>query len=156
MHPCHLFGTEFGMRLIPLHALHLYVLHTLAMVRLGPLRSHVLKAMDGLEIYGTDIRRALITDAPALTFQELFYGRFGELAPGHQGPFSLGELTAAEGAAQPLNVLVLARPGAMDYIASVRLIAQPTSWIGARKSRIPFMRWCRRSHSGPPVVGNGQ
>ena len=144
------------MRLIPLHALHLYVLHTLALVRLGPLRSHVLKAMDGLEIYGTDIRRALITDAPALTLQELFYGRFGELAPGHQGPFSLGELTAAEGAAQPLNVLVLARPGAMDYIASVRLIAQPTSSIGARKSRIPFMRWCRRSHSGPPVVGNGQ
>src|SRR4029453_11188209 len=38
MHPFHLFGTEFGMRLIPWHALHLHVLHTLAMVRLGPLR----------------------------------------------------------------------------------------------------------------------
>src|SRR5215472_9948565 len=31
--------------------------------------------------------------------QELDHRRFGELAPGHQGPGSLGELTAADGAA---------------------------------------------------------
>src|SRR5262252_3328785 len=37
MHPCNLFGTQFGMRLIQLHALHLQVLHTLSVV---PLRSH--------------------------------------------------------------------------------------------------------------------
>ena len=58
------------MRLIQLHALHLHVLHALPMVRLGPLGRHALKAMDGLEIHGTDVRRPLITDAPPLTFQQ--------------------------------------------------------------------------------------
>jgi hypothetical protein len=143
------------MRLIQLHTLHRHGLHALPMVRHGPLGRDPLKTRDSFEIHGTDVGHPLIADAPALTFQELFHRRFGELAPGHQGPLSLGELTATDGAAQPLNVLVLARPGAMDHIVSVRLIAQPTSWIGARKSPIPFLRWRRQYHSGPPVVGNG-
>jgi len=70
-----------------------------------------LKTMDSFEIHGTDVGHPFVTDAPALTFQALFHRRFGELAPGHQGPCSLGELTAADGAAQPFDVLVFTRPG---------------------------------------------
>ena len=95
--------------------MHIHVLHALPMVRLGPLRSHVLKAMDGLEIHGTDVRRALITDAPALTFQELFHGRFWEFAPGHQGPLPFGEL-----------------PGHRRCSAAVRCVCGCLSTIDAR------------------------
>src|SRR5215831_746350 len=103
------------------------------MVHLGSLGSHPLKTMDGFEIHGTDLGRPLITDAPALTFQELFHRRFRELAPGHQGPFALGELTAAEGAAQPFDVLVFTRPRAMANVAGVGPMELLTIWIGARK-----------------------
>src|SRR5262249_5617434 len=72
MHPFYLFGTQFRMGLIQLHALHLHVLHALAMVRLGPLSRQALKAMDGLESHRPDVRCARITDAPALTLQELY------------------------------------------------------------------------------------
>jgi hypothetical protein len=88
------------------------------MMRLGPLRSHVLKAIDGLEIHVTDVSRACITDAPSLTLQELCHGRFGELAAGHQGPFPLGELPGANGAAQPLDMFVFARPRLMHKLPS--------------------------------------
>src|SRR4029453_2045412 len=71
MPPFHLLRTQFGMRLIPLHPLHLQVLHALAGVHLSPMGPYPLEAMDRLEIHGTDGGRARITDAPALTFQEL-------------------------------------------------------------------------------------
>jgi hypothetical protein len=99
MHPFDLLGTEFRMGLIQLHALHIYVLYALSMVCLGPLSSQGLKAMDGLEIDGTDVRGARITDTPALTFQEPFYSGFGELAASHQSPLPLGELPGAHGTA---------------------------------------------------------
>src|SRR4030095_10901451 len=155
MHPCHLFGTQFGMRLIQLHALHLHVLHTLAMVRLSPPRSHVLKAMDGLEIHGTDVRRALITDAPALTFQELFHGRFWEFAPGHQGPLPFGELPVTGGAAQPFDVFVGACPRLMHEVSFAGVVESCTLWFRTRESRIPLLRWRRLCHDGPPVARNG-
>src|SRR5262249_38916707 len=113
MHPFYLLGTEFRMGLIQLHARHIYVLHALSMVRLGSLGSQGLKAMDSLEIHGTDVRCALITDTPALTFQEPLDSRFGELAAGHQGPRALGEFLGANGTAQPFDMLMLARPRAM-------------------------------------------
>jgi hypothetical protein len=124
------------MGLIPLHALHIDVLHALAMVRLGSLGSQGLKAMDGLESHGTDIRGALITDTPALTFQEPFYGRFGELAAGHQGPRPLGELLGAHGSAQPFDRLLLARPRAMSNVARAGAVDLYTLWIRTRESRI--------------------
>jgi hypothetical protein len=83
------------MGLIQLHALHIHVLHALAMVRLGSLSSQALKAMDSLEIHSTDVRCALITDTPPLTFQKLCHSRCGEFAAGHQGPLPFGELPVA-------------------------------------------------------------
>src|SRR5205823_1660893 len=59
------------------------------------------------------------------------------------------------GAAQPFNVLVLARPGAMAAVAGVRPIELLTIWIGARKCRISFLSWRHRYHGGPPLIGNG-
>jgi hypothetical protein len=143
------------MRLIQLHPPHLHVLHALPMVRLGPLGRHPLKTMDGFEIHGTDVGHPFVTDAPALTFQELFHCRFGELAPGHQGPFALRELTAADGAAQPFDVLVFTRPRAMYNIAVARAVEPSTLWIRTRESCITLLRWRRRSHGGPPfLAGN--
>jgi hypothetical protein len=155
MHPFYLLGTEFRMGLIQLYALHLYVLHALSMVRLGSLGSQGLKAMDGLEIHGTNIRCALITDAPALTLQEPFYGRFGELAAGHQGPRPLRELLGANGTAQPFDMLMLARPRAMDNVACAGAVEPHTLWIRTRESCIALLRWRRQYHNGPPVAGNG-
>jgi hypothetical protein len=143
------------MGLIPLHALHIHVLHTLSMVHLGSLGSQALKAMDGLEIHGTDVRYALITDAPALTFQESFYGRFGEFAAGHQGPLTLGELPGANGTAQPFDMLMLARPRAMYNVACAGAVEPYTLWIRTRESGIALWRWRRQYHSDPPVAGNG-
>jgi hypothetical protein len=113
-----------------LHTPHIHVLHALLMVLHGPLGRHPLKAMNGLEIHGTDVSRPLITDTPALTFQELFHGRLGELAPSHQSPGSFGELVAAYSAAQPFDVLVLARPRSMGNVVSTRAIELRTLWIG--------------------------
>src|SRR5678815_2917971 len=155
MHPCHLFGTQFGMRLIPLHALHLHVRHTLVMMRLGPLRRYVLKAMNGLEIHGTNVRRALLTDAPALTFQELFHGRFWEFAPGHQGALPFGELPVTGGAAQPFDVFVRPGPRSMRDVAFTRTIKPGTLGIRTRESSIPLLHWRRLCHGGPPVTRDG-
>jgi hypothetical protein len=131
MHPCHLSGTEFGRRFIQLHALHLYVVHTLPMVRLGPLGSHPLEAMDRLEVHGSDGRRARITDAPALTFQELFHGRFRKLAAGHQSAFPCRKLPAACHTAQPCDVLVRPWPRPRRDVAFTRTIEPYTLWSWA-------------------------
>src|SRR4029077_8438066 len=82
-------------------------------------------------------------------------GVFREFAPGHQRPFALRELPVAGGAAQPFNVLVLARPGAMANVAGVGPIELLTIWIGARKCRISFVSWRHRYHGDPPLIGNG-
>src|SRR5215470_3358871 len=155
MHPLDLLGTEFRMGLIQLHALHFYVLHALAMLRLGSLGSQGLKAMDSLEIHGTNVRCTLITDAPALTFQEPFYSRFRQLAAGHQGPRPLGEFLGANNTAQPFDMLMLARPRAMDNVASAGAVEPHTLWIRTRESCIALLRWRRQYHNGPPVAGNG-
>jgi hypothetical protein len=83
------------MGLIQLDTLHVYLLHNLLMMGLRTVGCHRLKPMPGLEIHRTDIGGALITDTPPLTFQELCHGRFGEFAPGHQGPLPFGELPVA-------------------------------------------------------------
>jgi hypothetical protein len=111
--------------------------------------------MDGLEIHGTDIRRALITDAPALTFQALFHGRFREFAPGHQGPLSFRELSVTSRAAQPFDVFVGACPRSMHDVACSGAIEACTLWIRARESGISLLRWRRLCHSGPPVARYG-
>jgi hypothetical protein len=71
------------MCLIQLHSLHIHVLDALLMVLQGPLDCHPLKAMHSFEIDGTDVRRPLITDTPALTFQQAFHRGLRELAPSH-------------------------------------------------------------------------
>src|SRR6516162_3189297 len=155
MHPFYLLGMAFRMGLIPLHALHCDVLHALALVRLGSLGSQGLKAIDGLEIHGTNIRGALITDTPALTFQEPFYGRCGELAAGYQGPLARRALPGANGTAQPFDMLMLARPRAMDNVACAGAVEPHTRWIRTRESCIALWPWRREYHTGPPVAGNG-
>src|SRR5712691_5557106 len=102
--------------------------------------------MDGLESHGTDVRRARITDAPALTFQELCHGRFGECAPGHQGALPFGELPVTGGAAQPFNVFVGACPRSMHDVSCVGVVASCTLWIRTRESSIPLLRWRRLCH----------
>jgi hypothetical protein len=130
---------EYSLRigLIQLHALNLYVLHTLAMVRLGSLGSQGLKAMDGLESHGTNIHGALITDASALTFQEPFYGCLGEFAVGHQGLRPRGELPGAHGTAQQFAMLLLACPRAMSNVACVGAVTLYTLWIRTREGNGP-------------------
>jgi hypothetical protein len=116
MDPFHLFRPQFGMHLIPLHTWYVHVLDHLLVMGLGTLRRHTLKARHGLEIDATDVRGAFVTDTPPLTLQEPLHGVFGQLRPGHQGPFTFRELPPAGGAAQPFDVLVLACPGAMRDI----------------------------------------
>jgi hypothetical protein len=83
------------MGLIQLDPLHVYLLHDLLMMGLRTVGGHRLKPIHSLEIHRTDIGSAFITDTPPLTFQELCHGRFGEFAPGHQGPLPFGELPVA-------------------------------------------------------------
>jgi hypothetical protein len=90
-----------------------------------------LEAVDCLEIHGTNVRRPLITDTPPLTLQQLFHGRFWQLAPRHQGALPLGALPVAPGAAQPFDVPALAGPGAMRAMACAGAIALCTVWIRA-------------------------
>src|SRR5262245_1361394 len=71
-HPVHLFGTQFGIRLIQLHPLHLEVLHALLVVRHSPLGSHPLEEIDGLEIHSTNVGGPRITDTPPLTVHQLY------------------------------------------------------------------------------------
>src|SRR5678816_4260881 len=116
------------MGFIQLHALHIHVLHALPMMHLGPLGRYALKAVDRLEIHGTDVRCPLITDAPALTFQQSYDRIFGELTAGHQGALPFGELLVACGAAQPFDMLVRACPGPMrDGAVSYTHLTLPTS-----------------------------
>src|SRR5215216_8131735 len=155
MHPCHLFGTQFGMRLIQLHPLHLEVLHALLVVRHSPLGRHPLEAMDGLEIHGTDVGGSLITDTPPLTFHQLYDRVFRELAAGHQGALPFRKLPVACHTAQPFDVLVRPGPRPMRDVAFAGTIALGTVWSRARESRISLLRWRRQCHSGPPVARNG-
>src|SRR5215211_1901674 len=155
MHPCHLFGTQFGMRLIQLHPLHLEVLHALLVVRHSPLGRHPLEAIDSLEIHGTDVGGALITDTPPLTFHQLYDRVFRELAAGHQGALPFRKLPAACRTAQPFNVLVRPGPRPMGNVPFTGTIEQGTVWIWARESSISLWHWRRQYHSGPPVAGNG-
>jgi hypothetical protein len=143
------------MRLIHLHAPNVHLLHGLLMMDAGTVSRDTLEAVDGLEIHGTNVRRSLITDTPPLTFQQLFYGRFWQLAPRYQGALALGELPVTEGATQPFEVSGLAGAGAMRDMACAGAIALCTVWIRARKSDISLWRWRRPYHSGPPVAGNG-
>jgi hypothetical protein len=62
MDPCDLLGAEFGMRLIPLRTRHLYVLHTLPMLRLGTMSGHTLEATDCLDLHITNVRSACVAD----------------------------------------------------------------------------------------------
>jgi hypothetical protein len=54
------------------------VLHTLPVVRLSPVGSHPLEAMNGLDLHITNVRRAFVADAPTLTFQQAHNRVFGE------------------------------------------------------------------------------
>jgi len=101
------------------------------MMRLSPLGRHPWQTLARCESHGTDGGQPFGTDAPALTWQELFHRRCGAFAPGHPGPGSRGALTAADGAAQPFAVLVLTRPGTMHDRVDVEAIALRTIWMGA-------------------------
>jgi len=125
------------------------------MMVLRALGRHGLEPMHGLEIHWADTGRALITYAPALTFQEPFHRLCQQLAAGHQCLFSLRELPATGGTAQPFDVLVFTCPGSMTNMAGVGTIALLTIWIWARKCRIAFLIWRHRYHGGPPLVWNG-
>jgi hypothetical protein len=126
------------------------------MVRLGSLSSQALKAMDGLEIHGTDVSGPLITDAPPLTFHQPYDCIFRELAAGHQGALPFRELPAACHTTQPFDVLVRPCPRPMRDVACTGTMALGTWWIRARESGISLLRWRRQCHNGPPVVRNGR
>src|SRR5262245_15568674 len=155
MHPFHLFGTQFGMRLIQLHPLHLQVLHALPVVRFRALGCHPLEAMDGLEIHRTNVGGPLIADAPSLTFHQPYDGVFRELAAGHQSALAFRELPATSRTAQPFDMLVRPGPRPMRDVAFAKTIEPGTLWIWARESGIALLRWRRQCHNGPPVARNG-
>jgi hypothetical protein len=143
MHPFHLFGTELRMGFIQLYALYIHVLHTVPMMHLGPLGRYALKTVDSLEIHGTDVRCPRITDAPALTFQQLYDRLFWELTAGHQGALPFGELLVACGATQPFDMLVCTCPGPMRDVAFAGTIEVCALGIRARKARISLWGWRR-------------
>src|SRR5262249_2318692 len=93
----------------------------------------------------------LITDAPPLTFHQLYDGIFRELAAGHEGALPFRELPVAGRTAQPFDVLVRPGPRPMRDVASAGTIALRTLWIRARESRISLLDWRRQCHSGPPL-----
>jgi hypothetical protein len=102
----------------------------------------------------------LITDTPALTFQKSFHSGLREsgpreLAPSHEGPSSLGELTATDGTAQPFDVLVLARLRSMRNVVFPRAIELRTLWIRTRELGISLRSWRPRYHGSPPVARYG-
>src|SRR5262249_51362011 len=101
------------------------------------------------------VRRALITDAPALALQKLFHGRFGEFAPGHQGALPFGELPITSCAAQPFDVFVGACPRSMHDVACAGVVESCTRWMRTRESGISLLHWRRLGHGGPPVARNG-
>jgi hypothetical protein len=122
------------------HARDVYLLHGLLMVGLRTVGRDALEAVDCLAIHGTHVRRPRITDTPPLTLQQLFHGRFWQLAPRHQGALPLGELPVVQGAAQPFDVPGLAGPGAMRAIAGAGTIALCTVGMRAREASIAFLR----------------
>src|SRR4029450_54271 len=155
MNPFHLFRSQFGMRLIQLHPWDIHVPDHLLMMGLGTLGRPPLKAIHGLEVDVTDIRGAFVTDAPPLTLQKPFHGRFRQLAPRHQGALPLGELPVAEGTAQPFDVLGRACPGAMRDVPGTGAIEPCTLWIRTREASITLLGWRRQCHVGPPLAENG-
>jgi hypothetical protein len=119
------------MRFIQLHAWDVHVPDHLLVMRLSTLGRHPLKAIHGLEIDLTDVGGPFVTDAPALTLEQPLHFVFGQLAAGHQCPFSLRELVITRGAAQPFDVLVFTCPGTMNNRVDVGAIELHTIWIGA-------------------------
>src|SRR5262249_11383341 len=143
MDPLYPSWSQLRMGLIQLDTLHVYLLHDLLMMALRTAGGHRLKPMHGLEIHRTDIGGALITDTPPLTFQELGHRRFGEVAPGHQGPLPFGALPGACRAAEPLHVFVFACARPLYDVPSAGTLDAWTRWIRARESSIPLRRWRR-------------
>jgi hypothetical protein len=131
------------MGLIQWDTLNVSLLHDLLLMGLRTVGCHRLKPINGLESHRTDIGGALITDTPPLTFQELFYGRFGEFTAGHQGPLPCGALPVACRAAQPFDVFVLACPRPMHNVPFAGPMEVQTRWMRTRESRIPLLRWRR-------------
>jgi hypothetical protein len=122
---------------------------------LGTLRRHTLTARHGLELDAPAVRGPFGTDTPPLPLQEPLHRVFGQLRPGHQGPFPCRALPPAGGAAQPFDGLGLACPGAMRDIPCAGAMALCTGWRRARASSIALWRWRRQYHSGPPGAGQG-
>src|SRR5262245_36681459 len=151
MDPRYLVWTEFRMGFIQLHPGHVHPTHNLAMVGLGTLGCNLLQALHGVEIYRTNVRSALITDAPPLTFHQLYDGIFGKLAAGHEGALPFRELPVACHTAQPFDVLARPGPRPMRDVASARTIQLRTSCIRAREASISRLDWRRQCHSGPPL-----
>ena len=83
MDPRHLTRTQFGMGLIQLDAGDIHLAYNPAMMGFSTMGSDTLKAMHCFEIHGTNVGGPCITDAPPLTFQQLYDGVFGEFAAGH-------------------------------------------------------------------------
>ena len=90
---------------------------------------HALEAMDCLDFHIANVRSPFIADAPALTFQEPFHSRLGELATGHQGALPFGELPVAGRAPQPFDVFVRAGPRPMYDVPCAWTIEARTLWI---------------------------
>ena len=117
LHPFHLCGAPFGMRLIHLHAGHVHVPDHLLVRGLRPRGGHTLAALHGLEIDRTEIGSALITDAPALILHQLSDRLCGELAAGHEGALPFRALPVACCTAQPCDGLVRPGPRPMRAVA---------------------------------------
>jgi hypothetical protein len=113
------------------------------MVGLGALSSDALETMHRFESHGTNVGGPLITDAPPLTFQQLYDRVFGELTTGQQGALPFGELSVACRAAQPFDMLVCTCPGSMCDVACTGAIEPGTVWIRAREARIFLLCWRR-------------
>src|SRR5262252_917429 len=155
MDPRYLVRTEFRMGFVQLPPGHVHLTDNLTMVGLSTLGRDLLQAVHGFEIHRTNISGALITDAPPLTFHQLYDGIFGEPAAGHEGALPFRELPVACRTAQPFDVLVRPGPRPMRDVAFTGTIELRTLWIRARESRISLLDWRRQCHSGPPLCRIG-
>ena len=151
MDPRYLARTEFRMGCVQLHPGHVHLTDYLTRVALSTLGRDLLQAVHGFEIHGTHISGACITDAPPLTFHQLYDGIFGELAAGHEGALPFRELPVAGRTAQPFDVLVHPGPRPMRDGAFAGTIELCTWWIRAREASISLLDWRRQCHSGPPL-----
>src|SRR4029450_5299797 len=129
MDPRYLVRPQFGMRFIQLDAGHVDLAHDLAMVELSSLGCDLLKAVHRLEIHRTNVGSPCITDAAGLTFQQPYDSVGGQFTPGHQGPLTFRECSAAGRTAQPFDVCVRSCPRPMDYVAFAATIEFRTRWI---------------------------